>query len=69
MTAPDLQAAAAVVDLAQQVVGKGVRHLSASGGPDAHQVLAYDLAHAAAGRRDGPLDARLRRARATSRPA
>ena len=48
MTAPDLQAAATVVDLAQQVVGKGVRHLSASGGPDAHQVLAYDLAHAAA---------------------
>ena len=30
------------------MVGKGVRHLSASGGPDAHQVLAYDLAHAAA---------------------
>ena len=48
MTAPDLQAAATVVDLAQQVVGKGVRHLSAGGGPDAHQVLAYDLAHAAA---------------------
>src|SRR5207344_1672754 len=48
MTAPDLPAAATVVDLAQQVVGEGVRHLSASGGPDAHQVLAYDLAHAAA---------------------
>ena len=68
MTAPDLQAAATVVDLAQQVVGKGVRHLSASGGPDAHQVLAYDLAHAAAASR--------RRARcsatarwATTRPA
>src|SRR5262245_56672241 len=49
MTAPDLEAAAAAVDLAQRVVGKAVRHLSASGGPDAHQVFAYDLAHAASG--------------------
>jgi (2S)-methylsuccinyl-CoA dehydrogenase len=48
MTEPDLQAAATVVDLAQQAVGTGVRHLAATGGPDAHQVLAYDLAHAAA---------------------
>jgi (2S)-methylsuccinyl-CoA dehydrogenase len=30
------------------VIGKAVRHLAASGGPDVHQVLAYDLAHAAA---------------------
>ena len=48
-TAPDLTAAAAVVDLAGSVVAAGVRQLTASGGPDAEQVLAYDLAHAAAG--------------------
>ncbi len=46
-TAPDLQTAAEVIDLADDVVGKGVRHLAASGGPDVHQVLGYDLAHAA----------------------
>lgn len=48
MTAPDLHAAADVIELAQSVVGKGVRHLAELGGPDAQQVLAYDLAHAAA---------------------
>ena len=48
MTAPDLHAAADVIDLAQRVVGKSIRHLAANGGPDAHQTLAYDLAHAAA---------------------
>ena len=48
-TAPDLTAAAAVVDLAGSVVAAGVRRLTAQGGPDAEQVLAYDLAHAAAG--------------------
>ncbi len=48
MTTPDLQAAATVIDLAQRVVGRGVRHLADIGGPDQHQVLAYDLAHAAA---------------------
>ncbi|MFM2071258.1 MAG: hypothetical protein RLZZ623_1521 [Actinomycetota bacterium] len=48
VTAPDLHAAADVIDLAQSVVGTAVRHLAESGGPDAHQVLAYDLAHAAA---------------------
>src|SRR5947199_8493367 len=46
---PDLTAAASVVDLARSVVDAGVRRLTASGGPDAEQVLAYDLAHAAAG--------------------
>jgi len=46
--APDLTAAASVIELATQVVGKGVRSLAASGGPDVQQVLAYDLAHAAA---------------------
>jgi (2S)-methylsuccinyl-CoA dehydrogenase len=49
MTAPDLQAAADVIELAQGVVGKGIRHLAEIGGPDEHQVLAYDLAHAASG--------------------
>jgi (2S)-methylsuccinyl-CoA dehydrogenase len=47
--APDLTAAASVVDLARSVVDAGVRTLTAAGGPDAAQVLAYDLAHAAAG--------------------
>jgi (2S)-methylsuccinyl-CoA dehydrogenase len=45
---PDLAAAADVIQLAGDVVGRAVRHLAATGGPDAHQVLAYDLAHAAA---------------------
>jgi (2S)-methylsuccinyl-CoA dehydrogenase len=45
---PDLTRAAEVIDLARNVVGKGVRHLAATGGPDVHQVLAYDLAHASA---------------------
>ena len=48
MTAPDLHAAADVIDLAQRVVGKAIRHLAANGGPDRHQTLAYDLAHASA---------------------
>ncbi len=46
---PDLPAAADAIDLADRVVGKAVRHLAAAGGPDVHQVLAYDLAHAASG--------------------
>jgi len=45
---PDLTAAAEVLELAEGVVGQGVRTLAASGGPDVHQVLGYDLAHAAA---------------------
>ena len=48
VTAPDLHAAADVIDLAQRVVGKAIRHLASNGGPDANQTLAYDLAHAAA---------------------
>ncbi len=48
MTAPDLHAAADVIELAHAVVGKAIRHLAATGGPDQHQTLAYDLAHAAA---------------------
>lgn len=47
LPAPDLQTAAEVIDLADRVVGKAVRHLADSGGPDVHQVLGYDLAHAA----------------------
>ena len=48
VTAPDLHAAADVIELAQGVVGRAVRHLAANGGPDRQQTLAYDLAHAAA---------------------
>jgi hypothetical protein len=57
MTAPDLQAAATVVDLAQQVVGTGVHHLSATGGrtPPAARLRPGPRGR---GRRDGALDAR-----------
>jgi (2S)-methylsuccinyl-CoA dehydrogenase len=48
VTTPDLHAAADVIDLAQRVVGRAIRHLAASGGPDKNQTLAYDLAHASA---------------------
>ena len=48
MATPDLTAAAAVLELSEAVIGRGLRHLAASGGPDAHQQVAYDLAHAAA---------------------
>jgi (2S)-methylsuccinyl-CoA dehydrogenase len=44
---PDLQGAAEVIDLAAGVVRRGVRLVASSGGPDVHQVVAYDLAHAA----------------------
>ncbi len=44
---PDLRTAADVIDLASRTVGKSLRHLAEIGGPDTHQVLAYDLAHAA----------------------
>jgi len=49
IAAPDLPAAADAIDLADRVVGKAVRQLAASGGPDVRQVLAYDIAHAASG--------------------
>jgi (2S)-methylsuccinyl-CoA dehydrogenase len=48
MPAPDLTAAATVVELARGVVRAGASTLAAAGGPDAHQVLGYDLAHTAA---------------------
>ncbi len=47
-TEPDLAAAADAVELADGVIGTAVRRLAATGGPDANQVLAYDVAHAAA---------------------
>jgi (2S)-methylsuccinyl-CoA dehydrogenase len=43
----DLSAAADAVAIADGVIGAAVRHLNATGGPDANQVFAYDLAHAA----------------------
>ena len=48
MPVPDLAAASDTIEIAGNVVGKSIRHLAAGGGPDRHQVLAYDLAHAAA---------------------
>mgnify|MGYP005813093263 CR=1 FL=1 len=47
IAAPDLAAAAAVVDLADAVVREAVTQLTAAGGPEVAQSLAYDLAHAA----------------------
>jgi (2S)-methylsuccinyl-CoA dehydrogenase len=46
--APDLVAAADNIEIATNVVGKAIRCLAASGGPDQNQVLAYDVAHSAA---------------------
>src|SRR5512141_2977396 len=48
MTTADLNAAKAVIDLAHEVVVKATRKLAASGNLDDNQVIAYDLAHAAA---------------------
>ena len=48
MTAPDLAAAATVTEIASGVVKAATRRLAAAGSLDDHQVLAYDLAHAAA---------------------
>ena len=45
---PDLQAAADALALAQSVVDAGIAALVLAGGPDSAQVLAYDIAHAAA---------------------
>ncbi len=47
LPAPDLTAAATVIGLAESAVYRSIRHLAELGGPDVHQVLAYDLAHAA----------------------
>ncbi|MGA2519450.1 MAG: acyl-CoA dehydrogenase family protein [Acidimicrobiales bacterium] len=47
--APDLEAAAGAVDVAASVVTGAARAVAEAGGPDRDQVVAYDLAHAAAG--------------------
>jgi (2S)-methylsuccinyl-CoA dehydrogenase len=46
--APDLSAASAAVDVARSTMNEGVRHLAEAGEIDVDQVVAYDLAHAAA---------------------
>jgi (2S)-methylsuccinyl-CoA dehydrogenase len=48
MIAPDLQRAAAAIDVARGVLGTATRELASLGDLDANQVLAYDLAHATA---------------------
>jgi (2S)-methylsuccinyl-CoA dehydrogenase len=48
MSGADLQAATDAVELAEGVVRTGFATLAAGGGPDSNQVVAYDLAHAAA---------------------
>ena len=44
----DLMQAARAIELADAIIGKAVRTLASTGGPDDQQVLAYDLAHASA---------------------
>jgi (2S)-methylsuccinyl-CoA dehydrogenase len=51
--APDLEAAADALALSKTVIDAGVAALIDAGGPDTAQVLAYDVAHAAAGVRTG----------------
>ncbi len=46
---PDLEAAAHAVAVASSVVSSAARRVAATGGPDVDQVVAYDLAHIAAG--------------------
>lgn len=48
MTTPDLAEASSAIEAARSVVDTAVGHLAATGSVDADQVLAYDLAHAAA---------------------
>ena len=48
LPSPDLGAAVDAVGVANAVVSAGTAALAAAGGPDQAQVLAYDLAHAAA---------------------
>src|ERR1700694_614908 len=49
MSVPDLDAAAATVSLCAGAIQCCAQKLAEAGGSDAHQVMAYDLAHAAAG--------------------
>jgi (2S)-methylsuccinyl-CoA dehydrogenase len=46
--APDLEGAARALKVSQSVVDRGIAALIEAGGPDIAQVLAYDIAHAAA---------------------
>lgn len=48
MIAPDLQAAAAAIDNAREVLGAATERLAELGDLDANQVLAYELAHSTA---------------------
>jgi (2S)-methylsuccinyl-CoA dehydrogenase len=48
MTAGDLSAAASAIDLAGGAIDRAITTLVAAGGVDDNQVVAYDLAHAAA---------------------
>ncbi|MGK2929342.1 MAG: acyl-CoA dehydrogenase family protein [Acidimicrobiales bacterium] len=48
MTAADLDAAASAIDTARTVLAKATARLAEHGDIDAHQVLAYELAHATA---------------------
>jgi (2S)-methylsuccinyl-CoA dehydrogenase len=48
MSSPDLAAAGALVGCAYTTIAAGTDALRRAGGPDVSQVLAYDLAHAAA---------------------
>ncbi len=48
MTTPDLQAAAEAIELSSSVIKGAIAHLAETGSVDADQVLAYDIAHAAA---------------------
>ncbi|MEZ5340269.1 MAG: acyl-CoA dehydrogenase family protein [Acidimicrobiales bacterium] len=48
MTLPDLQSAAAAIEVASGVIRSATRLLAETGSVDADQVLAYDIAHAAA---------------------
>jgi (2S)-methylsuccinyl-CoA dehydrogenase len=49
MPTPDLAAAAEAVESARSVIRTAIQHLAGNGGAEANQVVAYDLAHAAAG--------------------
>ena len=47
-TSPGLAAAVEAVELAQRLVDSSCAAIRANGGVDANQVVAYDVAHAAA---------------------
>jgi (2S)-methylsuccinyl-CoA dehydrogenase len=48
MTTPDLQDAASALELAARIIRGATRHLKETSSVDADQVMAYDIAHAAA---------------------